>query len=171
MNGKLMKKQSGQQLANLLCAATEWENSERIVANGDLLEQVRTKAGGLKHVYRVVDDRIAPKDAIEFLPTAEQYGLELSEYEEGSTVTFAGYRVESTLSSCTTDLADKQEKISFLITRYPHANSNVPNTTIIGSIVGLFVNLRRGTQDETKLKDDIYHYVSNLKCFRGYPYA
>eukprot|EP00759_Apiculatamorpha_spiralis_P008978 PhF_6_TR15904/c2_g1_i2/m.24518 len=180
VNGNKIKKQSGgisiganagQQLANLLCAATEWENSERILADAKTLERVKSIANGLKHVYRVVDDRIAPEEAVQFLPTAEQYGLDLSEYEEGPIVTFAGYRIESTSTTCVIDLADKQEKINFLITRYPHANSNLPVSTIIGSLVGLFISIRRSTRDEIKMEETIHHYISSLKTYRGYPYA
>ncbi len=57
---------------------------------------------------------------MELLPGPSEFGLKLSQVQESEEVIFVGFKIKTTVDGVRVQLADKQEKIPFTITRYPH---------------------------------------------------
>ena len=111
-----------------------------------------------------------PKQCEEFLPTPEDYGLKLSDSAEGLSVLFVGYKVTSKHDYVDTEIADKQEVLSILITRYPHANSNVPRAFFTASYVSGLYTICNATSNSAKVYEAAKLFIQRMKDERGYVY-
>ena len=85
---------------------------------------------------RYVDDMMGTEEVTALLPTKEQYGLEYSTKEVSEAVVFVGRKIRSTNDGLVSEIADKQDVISMVIQRYPHAESAVPAACRKGCVIG-----------------------------------
>jgi hypothetical protein len=118
------------ELANLYCYVPERAHVQHLQASN---------APGLRHrfTFRFIDDILTFDDN---LPSATDYGLEFVETtEKDGQVNFLGMKLGWSNGQWRMGIADKQQKLSFPVIRYPSSRSNIPVHQPGGVMIGQLV--------------------------------